>query len=139
MIDWFKRLQTFVSRAWVCQFTHHFISLSTHKGMYNRGITKIFWRKIKCLCLTIIWQQMVYINLHNKLELIWKLFQSCLLKFLFVVYFKVVSIWFFSTADPEGPGFCAFVLTFLAALLLMITLPFSLCTCIKVSSNWLKL
>jgi len=41
-----------------------------------------------------------------------------------------------SPADPEGPGFCALVLTMFAALLLVITLPFSLCTCIKVVAEY---
>ena len=48
------------------------------------------------------------------------------------VHYHNDIIFFFITADPEGPGFCAFVLTCFAAMLLMITLPFSLCTCIKV-------
>lgn len=41
-----------------------------------------------------------------------------------------------SPADPEGPGFCAMVLTMFAALLLVVTLPFSLCTCIKVVTEY---
>ena len=40
------------------------------------------------------------------------------------------------SADPEGPGFCAMVLTALAALLVVVTLPFSLCTCIKVVAEY---
>jgi hypothetical protein len=36
------------------------------------------------------------------------------------------------SADPEGPGFCALILTLLAGLLLVVTIPFSLFTCIKV-------
>ncbi|XP_059093431.1 band 7 protein AGAP004871-like isoform X3 [Tigriopus californicus] len=39
-------------------------------------------------------------------------------------------------ADPEGPGLCALILTAFAALLLVITLPFSLCTCIKVVTEY---
>lgn len=39
-------------------------------------------------------------------------------------------------ADPEGPGFCAMVLTGLALLLVIVTLPFSLCTCIKVVAEY---
>ena len=40
------------------------------------------------------------------------------------------------SADPEGPGFCAMVLTGLALLLVIVTLPFSLCTCIKVVAEY---
>jgi len=39
-------------------------------------------------------------------------------------------------ADPEGPGPCAFVLTCLSALLILITLPVSLCLCIKVVQEY---
>merc|ERR1719220_2860303 len=39
-------------------------------------------------------------------------------------------------ADPEGPGPCAFVLTCLSALLILITLPISLCLCIKVVQEY---
>jgi hypothetical protein len=39
---------------------------------------------------------------------------------------------FIFSADPEGPGFCALILTLLAGLLLVVTMPFSLFTCIKV-------
>ncbi|XP_059093429.1 band 7 protein AGAP004871-like isoform X1 [Tigriopus californicus] len=42
----------------------------------------------------------------------------------------------FRQADPEGPGLCALILTAFAALLLVITLPFSLCTCIKVVTEY---
>jgi hypothetical protein len=48
--------------------------------------------------------------------------------------YNLTFVFLFFAADPEGPGFCAFVLTFMAAMLLVITLPFSLCTCIKVNS-----
>jgi len=41
-----------------------------------------------------------------------------------------------SQADPEGPGICALILTGFALLLVMITLPFSLCTCIKVVAEY---
>jgi hypothetical protein len=40
------------------------------------------------------------------------------------------------SADPDGPGLCAMLITLFAALLLVATLPFSLCTCIKVSFNF---
>lgn len=43
------------------------------------------------------------------------------------------EVWF---ADPEGPGICALILTGFALLLVMITLPFSLCTCIKVVAEY---
>ena len=46
--------------------------------------------------------------------------------------YNLLFVFLFFAADPEGPGFCAFVLTFMAGMLLVITLPFSLCTCIKV-------
>ena len=48
----------------------------------------------------------------------------------------ITTLFFYFTADPEGPGFCAMVLTALAALLLVVTLPFSLCTCIKVVAEY---
>ena len=38
------------------------------------------------------------------------------------------------TADPEGPGCCALLLALVSILLIIATLPFSLCMCIKVSA-----
>ncbi len=38
-----------------------------------------------------------------------------------------------STADPEGPGVCAMILTLLSFLLVLVTMPFSLCVTIKVN------
>ncbi len=35
-------------------------------------------------------------------------------------------------ADPEGPGCCALLLALVSILLIVATLPFSLCMCIKV-------
>ena len=35
-------------------------------------------------------------------------------------------------ADPEGPGVCAMLLTMLSFLLVLVTMPFSLCATIKV-------
>lgn len=37
------------------------------------------------------------------------------------------------SADPEGPGCCALLLAMVSILLIIATLPFSLCMCIKVS------
>ncbi|XP_071745608.1 band 7 protein AGAP004871 isoform X16 [Lepeophtheirus salmonis] len=39
-------------------------------------------------------------------------------------------------ADPEGPGIAAFLLTALSFLLIVITVPFSLCLCIKVVAEY---
>merc|ERR1719188_2589340 len=41
-----------------------------------------------------------------------------------------------SKADPEGPGLCALLLTLAAGLLLVATLPLSLCTCVKVVQEY---
>ena len=63
-------------------------------------------------------------------------FYSSLAPFLFdsaIIEFSFLS---FLSADPEGPGFCAMVLTGLALLLVIVTLPFSLCTCIKVVAEY---
>ena len=48
---------------------------------------------------------------------------SCILYF--VTYFHL-------QADPEGPGCCALLLSLLSLLLVITTMPFSLCLCIKV-------
>ena len=43
---------------------------------------------------------------------------------------------FFSlAADPEGPGVCAMLLTMLAFVLVLVTMPFSLCVTVKVSES----
>ena len=39
----------------------------------------------------------------------------------------------FVSADPEGPGICAMFLTLVSFLLVLVTLPFSLCVTVKVS------
>ncbi|XP_059094479.1 band 7 protein AGAP004871-like isoform X4 [Tigriopus californicus] len=39
-------------------------------------------------------------------------------------------------ADPEGPGIAAFLLTALSVLLIIVTMPFSLCLCIKVVTEY---
>ena len=39
----------------------------------------------------------------------------------------------FFLADPEGPGCCALLLAMVSIILIIATLPFSLCMCIKVS------
>jgi hypothetical protein len=36
------------------------------------------------------------------------------------------------SADPENPGICALLLTLFSSLLILLTLPFSLCMSIKV-------
>eukprot|EP00095_Tigriopus_kingsejongensis_P004368 maker-scaffold57_size444674-snap-gene-2.13 protein:Tk04368 transcript:maker-scaffold57_size444674-snap-gene-2.13-mRNA-1 annotation:"hypothetical protein DAPPUDRAFT_193650" len=41
-----------------------------------------------------------------------------------------------SSADPEGPGIAAFLLTALSVLLIAVTMPFSLCLCIKVVTEY---
>nr|XP_040575467.1 band 7 protein AGAP004871-like [Lepeophtheirus salmonis] len=38
--------------------------------------------------------------------------------------------------EEDGPGLCAHILTFFAGMLLLVTLPFSLCTCIKVVAEY---
>lgn len=45
-------------------------------------------------------------------------------------YFKAFHLF---SADPEGPGCCALLLALFSIVLIVATLPFSLCTCIKVS------
>ena len=54
---------------------------------------------------------------------------------LFLSLFSSVSFFsFFSfAADPEGPGVCAMLLTMLAFVLVLVTMPFSLCVTVKVS------
>ncbi len=48
--------------------------------------------------------------------------------------FEIYFFLFYSfSADPEGPGFAAMVLTFLSIVLIVITMPFSLCLVIKVN------
>ncbi len=42
---------------------------------------------------------------------------------------------FLRVADPEGPGVCALILTSFSFLLFLVTLPFSLCMCMKVSTT----
>ena len=44
---------------------------------------------------------------------------------------------FIFPADPEGPGCCALLLALVSILLIIATLPFSLCLCIKVSTAFL--
>ncbi|XP_037083232.1 mechanosensory protein 2-like [Pollicipes pollicipes] len=39
-------------------------------------------------------------------------------------------------ADPEGPGCCSYVLTLFSFLLIICTLPFSLCFCVKVVQEY---
>ena len=46
---------------------------------------------------------------------------------------QYLNFFFFIPADPEGPGFAAMVLTFLSIVLIVITMPFSLCLVIKVN------
>ncbi|XP_069994015.1 band 7 protein AGAP004871 isoform X6 [Penaeus vannamei] len=41
-----------------------------------------------------------------------------------------------TTANPEGPGCCAIVLTIISYLLIIATFPFSLCMCIKVVQEY---
>lgn len=36
------------------------------------------------------------------------------------------------SADPEGPGICAMLLTMLSFILVLVTMPFSLCVTVKV-------
>ena len=56
--------------------------------------------------------------------------------FFFKLSFYLYHFEYCFAADPEGPGFCAMVLTGFALLLVIITLPFSLCTCIKVVAEY---
>ena len=51
----------------------------------------------------------------------------------FLLKFTIIS------ADPEGPGLCALFLTAVSFILFLVTLPFSLCTCVKVSSCYLTI
>ena len=45
------------------------------------------------------------------------------------------SLSFFS-ADPEGPGICAMFLTLVSLMLVLVTLPFSLCVTVKVVQEY---
>ena len=47
-------------------------------------------------------------------------------------YGRLLRLSFFIAADPEGPGCCALLLALVSILLIIATLPFSLCMCIKV-------
>merc|ERR1711892_235619 len=42
----------------------------------------------------------------------------------------------FYTADPAGPGYCALLLALLSPLLVLVTLPVSICLCIKVVQEY---
>ena len=48
--------------------------------------------------------------------------------------FDYVSIFF--SADPEGPGICAMFLTLVSFVLVLVTLPFSLCVTVKVVQEY---
>lgn len=43
---------------------------------------------------------------------------------------------FFFSADPEGPGLCAMFLTLVSFVLVLVTLPFSLCVTVKVVQEY---
>ena len=45
----------------------------------------------------------------------------------------------FSVATPDSPDCCSFILTLLSYLLIMVTLPISLCMCIKVRKQFLDI
>ena len=45
------------------------------------------------------------------------------------------SLFLFS-ADPEGPGICAMFLTLVSLMLVLVTLPFSLCVTVKVVQEY---
>ena len=42
---------------------------------------------------------------------------------------------FFFAADEEGPGICATILTFVSFVLVLVTMPLSLCVTVKVSQS----
>ena len=54
---------------------------------------------------------------------------SCLVR----IYFNFIC---FVPADPTGPGCCALLLALLSLLVVMVTLPISLCFCIKVVQEY---
>ena len=45
----------------------------------------------------------------------------------------------FMSADPEAPGPTAAALVFISCILILLTLPFSLCCCIKVKYIWYRM
>ena len=60
--------------------------------------------------------------------------QTSIFRFLFTTEPRLLRLSFFIAADPEGPGCCALLLALVSILLIIATLPFSLCMCIKVSA-----
>lgn len=68
--------------------------------------------------------------------------QTSIFRFLFTTEPRLLRLSFFIAADPEGPGCCALLLALVSILLIIATLPFSLCMCIKVSAlvkkSWRK-
>ena len=48
----------------------------------------------------------------------------------------IFSLLFFLSADPEGPGICAMFLTLVSFVLVLVTLPFSLCVTVKVVQEY---
>lgn len=54
---------------------------------------------------------------------------------------KVTNTFYFFSAESDGLGFTAFLLTALSVFLILVTVPFSLCLVVKVSNkltNYLK-
>ncbi len=49
---------------------------------------------------------------------------------------SLILLHFLFTADPEGPGFCAMFLTLVSFVLVLVTLPFSLCVTVKVVQEY---
>ena len=53
----------------------------------------------------------------------------------FFLFFPCIATSFSLTADPGGPGICAFILTLFSFLLILATFPLSLCFSVKVSEK----
>ena len=54
-----------------------------------------------------------------------------------IIFQELISIHIdFFSADPEGPGICAMFLTMVSFVLVLVTLPFSLCVTVKVVQEY---
>ncbi|XP_065581882.1 mechanosensory protein 2-like isoform X9 [Artemia franciscana] len=49
---------------------------------------------------------------------------------------KFTYLRIFQTSDPEGPGVCAWILTFISLILILATFPLSFCFCFKVVQEY---
>ena len=107
-----KDITTYWNKIWKYQFSKFIVS--SYKIQFSRS------NKIKCCH-----YRLSNSSKHsNHLRVRWKLFTD--------IYLVVKYIY---VADPTGPGPCTRFLTGLSALLVMITIPWSLVFCIKVGQQ----